>query len=68
MLYDSQIFDKSGNNKQDADEAKSYLEKLDAFDYKFKVGDYFFNKWHLDSDNHYTLANKGQMKVSFKDL
>ena len=70
MLYDSQIFDKSGNNTQDIDEAKSYLEKLDAFDYKFKVGDYFFNKWHFRSlINHYvTLANKGQMKVSFKDL
>lgn len=70
MLYDSQIFDKSGNNKQDIDEAKSYLEKLDAFDYKFKVGDYFFNKWHFRSlINHYvTLANKGQMKISFKDL
>jgi len=70
MLYDSQIFDKSGNNKQDIDEAKSYLEKLDAFDYKFKVGDYFFNKWHFRSlITHYvTLANKGQMKVSFKVL
>ena len=70
MLYDSQVFDKSGNNRQDVDEAKSYLEKLDAFDYKFKVGDYFFNKWHFRSIiNHYvTLANKGQMKVSFKDL
>ena len=70
MLYDSQIFDKSGNNNQDIDEAKSYLEKLDAFDYKFKVGDYFFNKWHFRSlITHYvTLANKGQMKISFKDL
>ncbi|MDC0927507.1 adenosylcobalamin-dependent ribonucleoside-diphosphate reductase [Nitrosopumilus sp.] len=70
MLYDSQIFDKSANTTQDIDEAKSYLEKLDAFDYKFKVGDYFFNKWHFRSlINHYvTLANKGQMKVSFKDL
>ena len=70
MLYDSQIFDKSGNNKQDIDEAKSYLEKLDAFDYKFKVGDYFFNKWHFRSlITHYvTLANKGQMKISFKGL
>ena len=70
ILYDSQIFEKSGNNTQDVEEAKSYLEKLDAFDYKFKVGDYFFNKWHFRSlINHYvTLANKGQMKVSFKDL
>lgn len=70
LLYDSQIFDKSGNNTQDVDEAKSYLEKLDAFDYKFKVGDYFFNKWHFRSlINHYVdLANKGQMKIGFKDV
>ena len=70
ILYDSQIFDKSGNITQDIDEAKSYLEKLDAFDYKFKVGDHFFNKWHFRSlINHYvTLANKGQMKISFKDV
>ena len=70
MLYDSQIFDKSGHKKQDIEEAKSYLEKLDAFDYKFKVGDYFFNKWHFRAlINHYvTLANKGQMKISFKDV
>ena len=70
ILYDSQIFDKSGNHTQDIDEAKSYLEKLDAFDYKFKVGDYFFNKWHFRSlINHYVdLANKGQMKIGFKDV
>ena len=36
ILYDSQIFDKTGNTKQDIDEATSYLEKLDAFDYKFR--------------------------------
>ncbi len=70
MLYDSQIFTKPGNCTQDVDEAKSYLKKLDAFDYKFKVGNYFFNKWHFRSlINHYvTLANKGQMKTSFKGL
>ena len=70
LMYDSQIFDKSANSKQDTDEAKSYLEKLDAFDYKFKIGEYYLNKWHFRSlINHYTtLANKGQMKISFKDL
>ena len=35
ILYDSQIFDKSGNSTQNVDDATSYLEKLDAFDYKF---------------------------------
>ncbi len=70
ILYDSQIFDKSGNSTQNVDDATSYLEKLDAFDYKFKVGDYFFNKWHFKSlINHYVaLANKGQMKLGFKDV
>jgi len=70
ILYDVQVFDKSGNITQNTEEARTYLEKLDNFDYKFKIGEYFLNKWHFRSlINHYvTLANKGQMKVSFKDL
>lgn len=70
VLYDAQIFDKSGNTRQDIDEAKSYLEKLDAFDYKFKIGEYYLSKWHFRSlINHYvSLSNNGQMKISFKDL
>jgi len=70
ILYDTQVFEKSGNISQDIDEAKSYLEKLDNFDYKFKIGEYFLNKWHFRSlINHYiTLAKAGQMKVSFKEL
>ena len=70
ILYDAEIFDKSGNSKQDVNTAKSYLEKLDAFDYKFKVKDYFFNKWHFRSlINHYVaLADKGQMRISFKSI
>ena len=70
ILYDAEIFDKSGNSKQDVNAAKSYLEKLDAFDYKFKVKDYFFNKWHFRSlINHYVaLADKGQMRISFKSI
>jgi ribonucleoside-diphosphate reductase alpha chain len=70
ILYDPQVFEKSGNNTQNIEEAKSYLEKLDNFDYKFKIGDYFLNKWHFRSlINHYiTLATAGQMKVSFKEL
>ena len=70
ILYDAQVFDKTGNITQNTEEARTYLEKLDNFDYKFKIGEYFLNKWHFRSlINHYmTLANKGQMKVSFKDL
>lgn len=70
VLYDAKVFDKSGNITQDVEEAQTYLAKLDNFDYKFKIGEYFLNKWHFRSlINHYvTLASKGQMKVSFKDL
>jgi ribonucleoside-diphosphate reductase alpha chain len=70
ILYDSQIFEKSANLTQNTEEAKGYLEKLDNFDYKFKIGDYFLNKYHFRSlINHYiTLAKHGQMKVSFKEL
>ncbi len=70
LLYDAQLFDKSGNITQNIDEAKTYLEKLDNFNYKFKIGNYFLNKWHFRSlINHYVaLASKSQMKMSFKDL
>ncbi|MEX2192876.1 MAG: adenosylcobalamin-dependent ribonucleoside-diphosphate reductase [Nitrosarchaeum sp.] len=70
ILYDAQVFDKSGNIAQNTEEARTYLEKLDNFDYKFKIGEYFLNKWHFRSlINHYVaLANKGHMKVNFKDL
>ena len=70
MLYDANLFVKSGNHTQDVEEARTYLEKLDNFNYKFKIGDYFLNKWHFRSlINHYImLASKGQMKVSFKKL
>lgn len=70
LLYDSKVFDRSGNMDQDIEEAQTYLEKLDNFDYKFKIGNYFLNKWHFRSlINHYiSLASKGQMRVSFKGL
>ncbi len=70
MLYDSQLFDKEGHYKRDIDEAKSYLDKLDAFDYKFKIGPYYLNKWHFRALIHHyiNLANSGKMKVNFKKL
>ena len=70
MLYDANLFVKSGNHTQDVEEARTYLEKLDNFNYKFKIGDYFLNKWHFRSliNLYITLASKGQMKVSFKKL
>lgn len=70
VLYDNKVFSVEGNIKQDIEEARKYLEKLDDFDYKFKIGEYYLNKWHFRGlINHYiNLAKKGQMKASFKEL
>ncbi|MFB5630833.1 MAG: adenosylcobalamin-dependent ribonucleoside-diphosphate reductase [Nitrosopumilaceae archaeon] len=70
LLRDSIIFSREGGIKQNVEEARSYLGKLDDFDYKFKLGEYYLNKWHFRSlINHYIdLAMKGEMKISFKEL
>ena len=70
LMYDDQIFAKEGDLKQDTGEADSYLEKLDSFDYKFRIGDYYLNKYHFRSIIHHYiyLAKKGQVKIGFKDL
>ncbi|MCY3854337.1 MAG: adenosylcobalamin-dependent ribonucleoside-diphosphate reductase [Thaumarchaeota archaeon] len=70
LLYDPALFSKDNNVKQDVEKARTYLTKLDDFDCKFKLGDYFINKWHFRSlINHYIyLATNGHMKLSFKDL
>ncbi len=70
LLRDSVIFSKEGGINQNVEEARSYLGKLDDFDYKFKFGQHYLNKWHFRSlINHYIdLAMKNQMKVSFKEL
>jgi len=70
MFYDTEIFSTNGNTNQNIEEAESYLNKLDNFNYKFKIGEYYLNKWHFRSlVNHYiSLAKAGQMKVGFKEL
>jgi len=70
LLKDSSIFEMEGRNTQNMEEAARYLEKLDDFDYKFKIGKYILNKWHFRSlINHYIdLAKLGQMKVSIKEV
>ncbi len=70
LLRDSTVFSKEGGISQNVEEARSYLGKLDDFDYKFKLGEHYLNKWHFRSlINYYIdLAMKNQMKVSFKEL
>ncbi|MGI0076769.1 MAG: adenosylcobalamin-dependent ribonucleoside-diphosphate reductase [Nitrosopumilaceae archaeon] len=70
LLRDSTIFSREGGIKQNVEEARSYLGKLDDFDYKFKLGEHYLNKWHFRGlINHYIdLSMQSQMKVSFKEL
>lgn len=70
VLYDSELYAREGTTPQDVEEAKKYLTKLDDFDYKFKIGMYYLNKYHFRGlINHYIyLAKRGQMKKSFKEV
>jgi len=70
VLKDPSIFQVEGGYTQNTEEAARYLDKLDDFNYKFKVGKYYLNKYHFRSlINHYIdLAKHGQMKVSIKEF
>lgn len=70
IVRDPSVFQIEGGYTHNVEEATRYLEKLDDFDYKFKVGKYYLNKYHFRSlINHYIdLEKHGQMKVSFREL
>ena len=70
LLHDDEIFAKNANTQQNIEEATEYLTKLDHFDYKFKIGEYYLNKWHFRGliNGYVDLAKNGQMKVGFKEL
>jgi ribonucleoside-diphosphate reductase alpha chain len=70
ILYDSELYVKEGGAHQDAEEARKYLSKLDDFDYKFKIGQYYLNKYHFRGliNQYVYLAKRGQMKKSFKEV
>ena len=70
IIRDPAVFQIEGGFTHSTDEAARYLEKLDDFDYKFKLGKFYLNKYHFRSlINHYIdLEKHGQMKVSFREL
>ena len=70
LLYDSSLYAYNGNIEQDTKQAEDYLEKLDKFDNKFRIGKYYLNKYHFRSLIHHYLylARRGQMKITFKDF
>ncbi|HEX9846526.1 MAG TPA: adenosylcobalamin-dependent ribonucleoside-diphosphate reductase [Candidatus Nitrosotenuis sp.] len=70
LLYDAELYSKDASAHQDIEEARRYLTKLDDFEYKFKIGSYYLNKYQFRGlINHYIyLAKRGQMKKSFKEV
>ena len=70
VLKDPTIFQVEGGYTQNSEEAARYLDKLDDFNYKFKIGKYYLNKYHFRSMIHHyiDLTKRGQMKVSIKEF
>ena len=70
IIHDSSIFDLNGNHKQSLIDAEKYYEKLDDFDNKLKIGNYYFNKFHFESliRTYINESKIGRMKASFKEL
>jgi ribonucleoside-diphosphate reductase alpha chain len=70
VLHDSQLFNLTGEHNQNIEEAEKYYAKIDDFDLKLKIGDYYLNKYHFESlIRHYvSIAKMGRMKVGFKEL
>jgi ribonucleoside-diphosphate reductase alpha chain len=71
ILHDSQLFNLAGGQNQNIEEAEKYYAKIDDFDLKLKIGDYYYlNKYHFEClIRHYvSLAKMGCMKVGFKEL
>src|SRR5215203_4413339 len=70
VLHDSQLFNLTGRHNQNIEDAEKYYAKIDDFDLKLKIGDYYLNKYHFESlIRHYvSLAKIGRMKVGFKEL
>ena len=70
MLRDTKLFTRDGNLSQNIEEATQYLTKLDDFNFKFKIGNYYLNKWHFRCiiNCYVDLAKQGKMKIPFKEL
>ena len=70
IIHDSAIFDLSGNHKQTLTDAEKYYEKLNDFDNKLKIGNFYLNKFHFESliRTYIDEAKTGKMKTSFKEL
>ena len=59
MLHDTRIFSLAGGISQNIEEAEKYYSKIDDFDMKLKIGDYYLNKYHFEAMiRHYVYLAK----------
>lgn len=72
IMHDSRVFSLVPDRKaeQYIEEAEEYYYKLNDFDLKLKIGEYYFNKYHFEAliRDFVHLAKQGHMKLSFKSL
>jgi ribonucleoside-diphosphate reductase alpha chain len=70
IMHDPRLFDLTGSHIQNIEEAERYYARIEDFDLKLKVGDYYLNRYHFESlIRYYTqLAKQKQMKASFKEF
>ena len=70
VMHDSSIFTPAGGYTHSIEEANRYYGKLEDFDNKLHIGNYYLNRYHFEAMiRHYIYcAQQGQMKISFKDL
>ena len=70
ILHDTRVFHNAGGYTQSIIEAENYYSKLDYFDSKLKIGNFYLNKYHFEALIRYYiyLASHGKAKISFKEL
>lgn len=70
IMHDSHLFDLEGRHIQGIEDAEKYYAKIDDFDMKLKIGNFYLNKYHFEAlIRHYIyLAKQGHMKLSFKEI
>ena len=67
MMHDSRVFNLAGRCIQTIEEAEKYYAKIDDFDLKLKIGEFYLNKYHFESlIRHYiylakSWANESQL-------
>jgi len=72
IMHDSRLFalSRDKNYNRSVEEAEKYYSKLNDFDLKLKIGNYYLNKYHFEAMiRHYIdLAKQEHMKITFKEL